>query len=184
MPRSYEVKHPQEMFSNWHYDIIKAHWNTLGIVSTWLIDKARTDALREELVASGMPKEEATKRMIKRFAYVDRCERQKHLRLRQDEESKPEGISSTDCYSFAEGYVFLSKDGQDGIQILAVDDESVDVCSFAGDTGRFRAPYRLPKHELVDWLRTGRIPVSRMISRYEVTSEIMRLAIPDDASEH
>lgn len=179
MSKVCEIIDPAEYFSEWHYEIIPAHWNTLGVVSTFLIDPEKSKALRTRLKAEGMGHEEAMKRSIQRHAYVDRV-RGAHVRQKKKEENgEKEFISAKHGYSFNEGYIFYSKHENMGVQVLYVEEDMIEVCAMIAEPMRLIQPYRLPPSELAEWLRTGKVPGSREISKYQVRSELMRLEIQD-----
>ena len=79
-------------------------------------------------------------------------------------------------YAFDEGYIFYSKHANIGIQVIYAED-MIEACAMIGEPMQLTQPYRLPPTELADWLRTGKEPRHRAISKYKVRSELMRLEI-------
>jgi hypothetical protein len=179
MAKVCEVKDPNEFFSRWHYEIIPAHWNTLGVVSTFLIDAEKSKVLRMRLEAEGLEHKEAMKRSIQRHAYVNRVH---SARLRRDKKARKgeeAKMPPQEGFAFAEGYVFYSKHANIGIQVLYAEDDMIEACAMIAEPMQLIQPYRLPPRELAEWLRTGQEPKQREIGKYQVRSELMRLAIRD-----
>jgi len=80
-------------------------------------------------------------------------------------------------YAFDEGYIFYSKHANIGIQVLYAEDDMIEACAMVSEPMQLTQPYRLPPIELAEWLRTGKEPKHRAISKYQVRSELMRLEI-------
>ncbi|MBE0454861.1 MAG: hypothetical protein IBX58_14415 [Roseovarius sp.] len=149
-----EIKSPSDHLASWHFHIIPEHWETIGIQRAQLIDKHPTKQLREKLIAEGMSKKDAMRHKITRRAYTQR-----------------------DQYQFDDGYLFWTKNNTEAIQVLRVDSDTIEAAHITGPARKMRSAYRLRTKELLDWLRTGQAPTTRQISRYELSSEIMKYLV-------
>jgi hypothetical protein len=180
MSKSCEIKDPAKHFADWHYAIIPAHWNTLGVVSSCVIDAKKSKALRVHLQAEGLDRKEAMKRCIMRHTHVDRV---RGARLRTDKnvnEGRDAKTLTQEGYAFAEGYMFYSVAENTGIRVLHAEEDMIEVCAIIAEPMTFIQPYRLPPSELAEWLRTGTVPSHREISKYQVRSELIRLEIREE----
>jgi len=177
MSKACEITDPAQYFSTWHYQIIPAHWNTLGVVSSFLIDSEKSKTLRARLKAEGMAHKDAMSRSIQRHAYVDRVRSARLRREKKEETGEEAKMPPQGGYAFDEGYIFYSKHANIGIQVIYAEDDMIEACAMIGEPMQLTQPYRLPPTELADWLRTGKEPKHRAISKYQVRSELMRLEI-------
>lgn len=181
MASKYEVEDPRDYFSQWEYAIVPAHWNTLGVVPTVIVDTVKTKILRNRLRDEGLSHKEAMKRAIHRSSFINRAALARDNEGRVSKTTgKPFEMPPQRGYAFAEGYAFVSVRDGGGIQVLDVVGDMVDVCEREPGMGRFRQPYRMPVEELVEWLRTGRPPEHRRVSLYKLRSELMQTEIRRD----
>lgn len=177
MPNNFEVKDPTKYFSKWYYEIIPSHWNTLGVISTFLIDPEKSKVLRTRLKSEGVSDKEAMKRSIQRHAYIDRVRSARLRRDKKEEKGEEAKMPPQGGYAFDEGYIFYSKHANMGIQVLYAEDDMIEACAMVSEPMQLTQPYRLPPSELAEWLRTGKEPKHRAIGKYQVRSELMRLEI-------
>lgn len=154
MATTTEIQNPEQHLASWHFHIIPEHWETIGIQRAQLIDKQRTKQLREKLMAEGMSKKDAMRHKITRRAYTQR-----------------------DQYQFDDGYLFWTKNNTEAVQLIKVSSDTIEAAHITGPDRKMRSAYRLRTKELIDWLRTGQAPTTRQISRYELSSEIIKYLI-------
>lgn len=177
MGSTFEIPDPEAHFADWSFNIIRPHWNTLGVVSTYLIDEPKTRELRDRLRASGKTHEEAMHHAIHRLAFVDRIAQSRRRKDRRRKADKPYTPPPQGGYAFNDGYIFTHRAENRGIQILQADDASIDACEMIAEPMQLIQPYRLPPDELAEWLRTGIAPEHRKIDRTQVRSETFRFLI-------
>ncbi|WP_018876498.1 MULTISPECIES: hypothetical protein [unclassified Thioalkalivibrio] len=175
MAKTREIQDPWKYFSDWVYQIGRHHWENLGVVSTLLVHREKTKALRDRLKAEGMtdPKERA-KHAVHRRAYVDRAV--DIWEARSQEQARL-------LFGFREGYIFRDATSDASIQVLAVLDNDLEVAERVMPTERLGRAYRLTDVDFAEHLRWG-----ASLERFEVPasslrSELIRAEVSRDQRE-
>lgn len=172
MANTREIQDPKDHFADWAYQIGRHHWESLGVVSTLLVHREKTKALRDRLQAEGMTDaKERAKHAMHRRAYVDRAG--DIWETRSQEQARQ-------LFGLREGYVFRDVAHNAPIQVLAVLDNELEIAERVMPTERFGRAFRLSDMDLAEHLRWG-----YSIDRFEIPasslrSELLRVEVSRD----
>ena len=172
MARTREIEDPNAHFSDWVYQIGRHHWENLGVVSTLLVHREKTKALRDRLKEEGMTDaKERAKHAVHRRAYVDRAgdlwEILSQAQARQ-------------IFGFREGYIFREVANNASMQVLSVLDNELEVADRVMPTESFGRAYRLPDMVFAEHLRWGRSLAEFEIPASSLRSELVRIEASRD----
>jgi hypothetical protein len=150
---------PETYFSEWAYFIPPHFYSALGVNVRYVIDQDKTKPARDEAIALGMDRKEATKRI--------------KIMRRED------AVSSPPSYDFHEGDLFYRRDSAAWFQIVKIRtaNEQVGIeghipCSVG------RKVFILSVDEVAHVLKTGKPPVpAKQIPASMSDSESLRLMI-------
>lgn len=150
---------PESYFSEWSYFIPPHFYSALGVNGRYVIDQDKTKPARDEAIAQGMDRKEATKRI---------------KIMRRDD-----AVSSPPSYDFHEGDLFYRRDSAAWFQIVKIktaNGQAVIEAHIPCPEGRMA--FILSADEVAHVLRTGKAPVAvKQIPASKSDSESLRLMI-------
>ncbi len=155
---------PEQYFEGWSFDIHPALWAACGVRAGYFVNKDRTAEARARAEAEGKDRADVARVKVMERAYTHK--------------PTPEA-------DFHEGDVFWSRDRTHFLQVVAFKDAmEVHLCKPPAveqiGVPRRRA-YHLDESQLLNWLKTGIRPEAKRVPPALSYSEVLRLAIIDQA---
>lgn len=178
------IKHPEDYFRSWCYNIPKASWSALGVVGVWLIDKKKTEKARKKwedrtprykaLAPHYFKKRQA---VIKGLPDFKEWSELKSIRSKVSIHYFSYQLKEFISYDFHEGDVFWHKQNHDQyIQISRIYD-SIEI-AFHDPSLKTTTPYLVTDSELARILESGDTPKpDNKLEKNQVNKEIDRFYV-------